>query len=262
MTPRKYKTRHKSAQSVHQPSDNEIDLNTPLDIPPPPPSRTTNELNLSVLLRHNPEVESILSIAPYAVIYAFPASTQQWEKSGVEGTLFICQLTAVEANVERYVVMVLNRRGLENFTAELLNGDDVEITQEYVILRVGNQGEHSIYGIWIFSEPPPSSTANTRDLNAQIIEECAVQAETSRKLAAERSKSKAKQEEVAAPVKEVVAVDQGRRISVRELFGARNEHSGKDDMTSISLKTPSRQFTPSADTQFFRSAIRPSQTHK
>src|ERR1700712_611214 len=32
---------------------------------PPPPNRTNEELNLSVLKRHNTQINSILSIAPY-----------------------------------------------------------------------------------------------------------------------------------------------------------------------------------------------------
>src|SRR5947209_5070124 len=38
---------------------------------PPPPNRTNEELNLSVLKRHNSQINSILSIAPYAVVYEF-----------------------------------------------------------------------------------------------------------------------------------------------------------------------------------------------
>lgn len=262
MASRRLRARQKSAQVAQQPSDYETDQNPAADLSALAPlaSRTTNELNLSVLRRHNAEVDSILSIAPFAVLYTFPASTQQWEKCGIEGTLFVCQLTSREPDVESYAVMILNRRGLENFTAELCHGDDVEITPEYVILRVGSEQEPVIYGLWIFSEPPPSSTANTRELNAQIIQDCAVQAETSRKLAAEKRKYEVQESKTSA--EGAPAVTAGRRLSIRELFGPSVQLDGADDAVAAATRTPSSQFTPSADTEFFRSAVRPSQKHK
>lgn len=126
-------------------------------------------------------------------MYLFSPDTQQWEKSGVEGTLFVCQLEPEEVYgsssfVERYSVTVLNRKGLENFSTELLSANDVEITEQYVILQVmAEDGTPQIIGLWIFSEPPPSSTAQTREINAQIIQECASRAENSRVLAAQTS---------------------------------------------------------------------------
>ncbi|KAI9824758.1 MAG: hypothetical protein M1832_001586 [Thelocarpon impressellum] len=223
----------------HQASDYESDLNVAalsdagLTQPARPPSRTNAELNLSVLRRHDPSIAFILSIAPYAVVYLFSPTSQQWEKSGVEGTLFVCQLTPAETGAERYVAIVLNRRGLENFSAELLDGGDVEVTEEYVILRVTEDGEEQkIYGLWIFSEPPPSSTANTRAINAQIIQDCAVQAETSRRLVAAEEQQQEEDE------------------------GPQPAHAPYQQHQSA------LPFVPSSDTDFFRNPTRPSQRHK
>ena len=99
----------------------------------------------------------------------------------MEGTLFICGLSPNASATERYAVFVLNRRGLENFKLELLDSDDVDVTEEYVILQ-DHDDEHTItaYGIWIFTEPEPSSTAHAKEVNAKIIEECALRAEKGR----------------------------------------------------------------------------------
>ena len=140
-------------------------------------------LNLKVVNRHFPSVRTILSIAPYAVIYTFSPSISGWEKSGIEGTLFICELFPTVEGWQRYSVVVLNRRGLENFSMELRSADDVEVTEEYVILqnREENGDEPQIIGLWIFAEQLPSSTANARIANAHIIKACATQAEASRR---------------------------------------------------------------------------------
>lgn len=160
--------------------------------PPPQPARTNDELNLTVLQRHNPSVHQILSHANFAVVYIFSPTTQQWEKCGIEGTLFVCQLTpttvpGASAPIERYSVTILNRKGLENFDLELLSGEDVEITEQYVIVQVmGEDGTPNIYGLWIFSEPG-TSTAQTREINAAIIQELANRAESSRAIAQEEA---------------------------------------------------------------------------
>lgn len=197
---------------------------TPRQPPPPPgaaapttqePSKLSNEeLNISVLRRHNPAVTSILSLAPYVVVYTFNPATQQWEKNGIEGTMFICQLTQGSLGEERYSVFVLNRRGLNNFDILLTDGENVQITDEFVILKSERGGEEEkgldeIIGLWIFSEPPPNSTAETRKINAEVIKECATHAGKSLELAKESSAAQQQQQ----------SVPMGRQISLKELFG-------------------------------------------
>ncbi|KAF2157965.1 PH domain-like protein [Myriangium duriaei CBS 260.36] len=158
----------------------------------PPPVRTNEELNLTVLKRHNPQVQQVLSVAPFAVVYTFSPTSQTWEKTGMEGTLFVCQLIPAviyhgdeSLVVERYSVMVLNRKGLDNFTTELHTSADMEITEEYVILQVDQTGQSedpTIYGLWIFSEPG-TSTEHTRVVNAKVMMECAIRSEQSREAA-------------------------------------------------------------------------------
>lgn len=188
MPPKKGRTRaaQHHAQTIIQ-SDYDTDNLTDMasSTPAPLPPRTNEELNLSVMRRHDPSVHQILSVAPFAVVYLFSPTTQQWEKCGVEGTLFVCSLapsaTSTNQLEERYSVTVLNRKGLDNFSSELLSSDDVDVTDEYVILQIEDaDGTPRIYGLWIFSEPEPSSTAQTRVVNALIIQECAMRAENSR----------------------------------------------------------------------------------
>ncbi|RAK74265.1 Dcp1 family protein [Aspergillus fijiensis CBS 313.89] len=247
--------------------------------PAPPPLRTNEDLNLSVLRRHNPTITSILSLAQYAVVYIFSPSTRQWEKSGVEGTLFVCQRSQGELGEERYSVFVLNRRGLNNFDLPLTDGDNVEITEEYIILKSdlapevvenasipgmvppanstaaaaaaakpsgnsgGNGGDIRIYGLWIYSEPPPNSTAETRSINAQMIRECAVHAGESLKLARERveatrqngmhvaAATAAVAATTGAPLEEVsTSVAMGRQVSLKDLFG---QQRAQDDGWSV-----------------------------
>ncbi|KAH0559469.1 hypothetical protein GP486_004015 [Trichoglossum hirsutum] len=289
MTPRNPKRRSNHHAAAIQPSDYESDVvysNSGLDPPRPATQTQTNdELNLSVLRRHNPAITSILSIAPYAVVYLFSTATQQWDKSGVEGTMFVTQLSpSPGSSSERYAVIILNRRGLDNFTAELLQGDDVDVASEYVILRVSADDgqEQRIYGLWIFSEPPPSSTARTREINAQVIKDCAVAAETSRRLAAAAQKQQqstsdkyggANQSHEGPSEDEQAGFSaggapMGRQLSLRELFGQQRKQDSGWSVKNHSPNLPngafqsSGQFAVSVDTNFFRSGVGSQQQRK
>ncbi|KAJ5104830.1 Dcp1-like decapping [Penicillium alfredii] len=266
MTSRKPKRQNNHSSNNHF-TDYESDAYLS-DMQQPPPLRSNEELNLSVIQRHNPTVTSVLSLAPYAVVYLFSPTTRQWEKNGVEGSLFVCQQTQGSLGEERYNAFVLNRRGLDNFDLPLTDGENVELTEEYVILKADESAEAEngengiadplnpqngrpntqngapnnvrIYGLWIYSEPPPNSTAEARTLNAQMIRECATHAGQSLKLARERLEAMrqnglhvaaAAASTQAAPLEEVQAsVPMGRQISLKDLFG---QQRAQDDGWSV-----------------------------
>jgi hypothetical protein len=196
----------------------------------PPPSRTNEELNLSVLKRHNPEISSILSIAPYAVVYEFsPVPNPEWTKTGVEGSLFICELVPGKLGEDRYSAIVLNRRGLDNFDAELREGENagVEITGDYVIISFKQGHEQKIYGVYIFHDVPGSSTEHAQQLNGELMKSLADHAGAS-KLAAEAAASAKvaqhtnghmQQAEQSLQNQQASAPANGHQISLQQLFG-------------------------------------------
>ncbi|KAK4979580.1 hypothetical protein LTR66_010436 [Elasticomyces elasticus] len=233
------KARVRSSQAQpQQPSQyilSDYDTDTPATTaqdPAPPPCRNNEELNLVVLQRHNPDITEILSLAAFAVVYMFSSTTQQWEKIGVEGTLFVCRLRPEVSQsddhahvLERFAVTVLNRRGLDNFFTELLRSDDVEVTDDYVILQVQGQEEAvKVYGLWIWSEKE-TSTELAKALNAQIVQECAMRAQASREnIATDMNAPENYDEPVAAYTQEEISsVPMGRQLSLRELFGQKHE---------------------------------------
>lgn len=198
---------------------------------PPPPDRTNEELNLSVLKRHNPQIIGILSIAPYAVVYEFsPAPEPQWTKTGVEGSLFICELVPGGYGEDRYSAIVLNRRGLDNFEAELREGENagVEITGEYVILSFKEGHEQKIYGVYIFHDGPGTSTENAQLHNGDLMKKLADHAGASRQ-AAEAAAAAALAQHTNGHMQQAEAsiINQsanapsasGQQISLQQLFG-------------------------------------------
>ncbi|KAH8724789.1 hypothetical protein GQ44DRAFT_772831 [Phaeosphaeriaceae sp. PMI808] len=204
-------------QAPPQPSDYETDAPPPaLDVPLPPP-RSNEELNFSVLQRVYPEILSIEHVTPYAALYTFNIDTQQWEKMGIEGTLFICQLTPSPIGAERYCSIIINRRGLDNFYIELTSSEEMEITDPYIILQ-GDQ----VYGLWIFADPPPASTANCRVETAEKMMEIADRARASRDAKGKASRNGVK--EATEQLESTSSVPMGRQLSLRELFDQQREH--------------------------------------
>jgi hypothetical protein len=177
MTPRKPKQRqqnHRHTPSSHliQASDYESDAQTYNNIHIPPPTRTNTELNLSVLRRYNPAIRTILSIAANAVIYLFTPATQTWEKSNVEGTLFVCEQDSDSSTGEPgYCVVVLNRRGLDNLILDLAQTQHVEVTSELLIMTFQETGaeaeDKKTMGVWFFDDKH-----DTREVNSSLIHQC------------------------------------------------------------------------------------------
>ncbi|KAK3652481.1 hypothetical protein LTR56_005192 [Elasticomyces elasticus] len=251
-------------------SDPETDIPTePPVLAPPPQNINTGELNLTVLRRYNPSINSIISIAPFAVLYTFSPDSQAWEKCGVEGTLFICHLS--DTGTARYNAMILNRKSLENFEAELKSADDVEITEEYVILQaMGDEGTPVIYGIWIFEDGDAEGGRSTREVVAQTILSCAMQAQTAREGIPEADGGvNGHAEEVQddgyygmdgttqmqAQMEEEAAVSQqaGQRLDLLQLFGSKSAALPAVSEPPQQEAAQTTRFTPSADTEFFRS---------
>ncbi|KIW09401.1 uncharacterized protein PV09_00295 [Verruconis gallopava] len=263
------------------------------DIQPPPMTRTNEELNHAVLRRYYPQIVRIRSIAPYAVLYQFSPESSSWVKLEIEGTLFINELVPNEMGAKRFNVVILNRRGFENYEQELRSSDDVELTSEYVILKgQSRDGEDVVYGLWIFAEPG-ASTAGAREENAQEISRCAVEAEESRRLAMERlaetQLSKENQrvggsngyaaEQESEMEEGSTSIPMGRQLSLRELFGKQREQDAgftvhhhespkfanaqpaipsieQKVKESSQVKVPTPIFFTSPDTDFFRSGPR------
>lgn len=233
-----------------------------------PPVRSNNELNLLVLRRYVPQIEHIISIAPFAVVYLFSPESQQWEKCGIEGTLFVCQLQPAQAGAPpRYNVVILNRKSLENFVTELTSGDDIEITEQYVILQVtGEDGTPNIYGLWIFSDD--EEQVNTREAVASAIQECATTAEQARELSGENGYrppaaynldggvDEPEEEVQHAPVQPAMT---GQQIDLLSLFGKPAAPEAMPPRQTEPAPPPQQypqpgQFSSTADTDFFRSA--------
>lgn len=203
------------------------------EAPPPPPNpallnRTNTDLNLSVLRRYVPAIHSILSIAANAVVYTFAAATSSWERTGAEGTYFLCFLTPKDAGTAtatgppRACIFVLNRRGLENTVLDLGKVENFEVMDEIYIFKMAEGGQdgfgggtpdHGVVGVWIHAEDQ-----ETRMANAVMIQETMRLVRSGHAYVEGEDPGEGQRSEAAWP--------DGRQISVGELLGAHNGIGG------------------------------------
>ncbi|KAF6836209.1 mRNA-decapping enzyme 1B [Colletotrichum musicola] len=245
-TPRKRggHNRHPSASaSIPGPrpvqSDYESDAAHYLDnhpAPDPHPSlltRTNTDLNLSVLRRYLPSINATLSIAANAVVYTFNPSLPGWDKTGIEGTYFLCMQDPLPAAPgPRACIFVLNRRGLENVILNLDDVADFEVMDEIYIFRLRQDAtsqaetevENKVMGIWIHADKE-----DTRVMNAAMISETLRQVQLHAPAAAaaaaaaqEAAPGAPLPEEELGPAMQAI----GRKLSLSDLFGAQNGAKG------------------------------------
>lgn len=139
----------------------------------PPQSRTIPDVNHTVLSRYLPRLQKILSLASYAVLYTYNHESGIWQKSNTEGSLFICSLSPTQQQQqEECTIILLNRRGLQNFTYALTDPGNIEYAEggDYVMLQ--GEEEKIVYGIWVYAEPGTSSEGD-RTKVAEWVKECA-----------------------------------------------------------------------------------------
>ncbi|EFQ25902.1 Dcp1-like decapping family protein [Colletotrichum graminicola] len=236
-TPRKRVHARHSSASGHGPrpvqSDYESDAAHYIDshpVPAPNPAllnRTNTDLNLSVLRRYLPSINSTLSIAANAVVYTFNPSLPGWDKTGIEGTYFLCMqdpASAAVPAVPRACIFVLNRRGLENVILDLADVADFEVVDEIYIFRLRgaggdeDEGSHNkVMGIWIHADKD-----DTRVMNAALI------AETLKHVRAAGGDQNDPDGAAPTPQEELGPAMQaiGRRLSLSDLFGAQDGTKG------------------------------------
>ncbi|KAH6670861.1 hypothetical protein F5X68DRAFT_215402 [Plectosphaerella plurivora] len=205
---------------------------------PPAPNpallnRTNTEINLAVLRRYIPNIHTILTTAANAVVYTFAPETSSWERTGTEGTYFLCFLApeaaaseAVPAPPPRACIFVLNRRGLENTIIDLGKVENFEVMDEIYIFKMAEDAgpiggavagtDSSVVGVWIHTQDEES-----RMEHAAMVQEAVNIVQTGKAYVEEKEVQS--YTEVASTTTTTVT---GKRISVSELFGSRGGVTG------------------------------------
>lgn len=176
------KKKSKAAQTQPIVSDYETDTyTTDQNIAPPVEQLSNAQLNHQVLQRWCPELQTILAISNFASLYNINPETGAWEKSELQGPLFVCQLQ--HPTRPWYQVIILNRKNPENLHLDITSSENIEVASNFLIVHVEG-GEGQTVGIWMYSDEE-TPAENKSEAIATKIKECALQVEAYNNLESE-----------------------------------------------------------------------------
>nr|XP_060632422.1 mRNA-decapping enzyme 1B isoform X1 [Anolis sagrei ordinatus] len=103
------------------------------------------DISLAALQRHDPYISSIVDVASQVALYTFGHRANEWEKTDVEGTLFVYKRTASP----KYGFTIMNRLSMENRTEPITKDLDFQLQDPFLLYR---NARLSIYGIWFYDK--------------------------------------------------------------------------------------------------------------
>ncbi|XP_058047877.1 mRNA-decapping enzyme 1B [Ahaetulla prasina] len=103
------------------------------------------DISLAALQRHDPYISSILDVASQVALYTFGHRANEWEKTDVEGTLFVYTRSASP----KYGFTIMNRLSMENRTEPITKDLDFQLQDPFLLYR---NAKLSIYGIWFYDK--------------------------------------------------------------------------------------------------------------
>ncbi|TFK02387.1 centrosomal protein of 72 kDa [Platysternon megacephalum] len=103
------------------------------------------DISLAALQRHDPYIISIVDVASQVALYTFGHRANEWEKTDVEGTLFVYTRSASP----RHGFTIMNRLSMENRTEPITKDLDFQLQDPFLLYR---NARLSIYGIWFYDK--------------------------------------------------------------------------------------------------------------
>ncbi|XP_065656948.1 mRNA-decapping enzyme 1A isoform X3 [Hydra vulgaris] len=108
-------------------------------------SKAEMEINFSALKKHDQDIIRIIDTASSVAQYNFKASLNVWDKTEVEGALFL-----YSRRVPPYVVIfIMNRLNTQNAQVVLTKDMDFMIQKPFLLCKSAN---NEISGIWFYDE--------------------------------------------------------------------------------------------------------------
>jgi len=105
--------------------------------------KVKEQINLRVLGRYDRNISAILQTISHVVLYDFDSMSKEWNKRGIEGTLFVYQ-----RNDNTYAFTILNRLSLTNLNVRINPDFQIQQSGEYLMYKT----DDTVHGLWIFGD--------------------------------------------------------------------------------------------------------------
>ncbi|XP_069619028.1 mRNA-decapping enzyme 1B [Ranitomeya imitator] len=102
-------------------------------------------ISLAALRRQDPYIQSIVDVASQVALYTFSHKANEWEKTDVEGALFVYTRSASP----QHGFTIMNRLSMENRTEPITKDLEFQLQDPFLLYR---NARFLIYGIWFYSK--------------------------------------------------------------------------------------------------------------
>ncbi|XP_037616228.1 mRNA-decapping enzyme 1B isoform X1 [Sebastes umbrosus] len=103
------------------------------------------DISLAALQRQDPYINDIVDVASQVALYTYNNRANEWEKTEVEGTLFIYTRLASP----RHGFTIMNRLSMENLTEPITKDLDFQLQHPFLLYR---NVRLVIHGIWFYDK--------------------------------------------------------------------------------------------------------------
>ncbi|XP_022052243.1 mRNA-decapping enzyme 1B [Acanthochromis polyacanthus] len=103
------------------------------------------DISLAALKRQDPYINNIVDVASQVALYTYNNRTNEWEKTEVEGTLFVYTRLASP----RHGFTIMNRLSMENLTEPITKDLDFQLQDPFLLYR---NARLVIHGIWFYDK--------------------------------------------------------------------------------------------------------------
>ncbi|XP_072001017.1 mRNA-decapping enzyme 1B isoform X2 [Engystomops pustulosus] len=103
------------------------------------------DISLAALRRQDPYIQGIVDVASQVALYSFSHKANEWEKTDVEGTLFVYTRSASP----KHGFTIMNRLSMENCTEPITKDLEFQLQDPFLLYR---NARFLIYGIWFYNK--------------------------------------------------------------------------------------------------------------
>ncbi|XP_069874620.1 mRNA-decapping enzyme 1A [Dipodomys merriami] len=181
------------------------------------PSRAGQEMSLAALKQHDPYITSIADLTGQVALYTFSPKANQWEKTDIEGTLFVYRRSASP----HHGFTIVNRLNMHNLVEPVNKDLEFQLHEPFLLYR---NASLSIYSIWFYDKNDCHRIAK---LMADVVEE-----ETRRSQQAARDKQSPSQAN---------GCSNQRPIDILEMLSRAKDEYERNQMGDSNISSPGLQ---------------------
>ncbi|XP_036390235.1 mRNA-decapping enzyme 1A [Megalops cyprinoides] len=130
-------------------------------------SKAGHHMSLAALQQHDPYINKIVDVTGQVALYTFNSKANEWEKTDIEGTLFVYTRSASPY----HGFTIMNRLNMKNLVEPINKDLEFQLQDPFLLYRNSNL---AIYSIWFYDK---SDCQRIAQLMSRVVKQEALQAQ-------------------------------------------------------------------------------------